>query len=366
MPAEVAPNTEIPEKPAAVAAPEGAAPTTPDKPAVPGEAISKEGVAAPKTALEAAQRVMAKGANAAPEAKPQDGTQPPPAPAPKAGEVDEDDSALPFKDHPSWKAMREKARGLSSQNRILTVAKEKNEVAIRDLEPKAKAHDGLLGYFSENNLGQEDVSAGLQIMAAIRNDPRRAYDMLRPVMDRLEATVGAKLPADLQGKVDSGLLDPAIAAELAKARAGEGLEKQRRAEAEARAARDREAREVEERKRSEDEVLDVVVSALNDAEAEWAKGRTGRGKIEAVPERCRSGNGWGEAAAKRRRGEATLPRCRRRRQTARGLIHASSEGQGWQSASGRRVRKPRDRAENRARSRQDGARRDEALGRDPP
>jgi hypothetical protein len=280
MPAEVAPNTEIPEKPAAVAAPEGAAPTTPDKPAVPGEAISKEGVAAPKTALEAAQRVMAKGANAAPEAKPQDGTQPPPTVTPKAGEVDEDDSALPFKDHPSWKAMREKARGLSSQNRILTVAKEKNEAAIRDLEPKAKAHDGLLGYFSENNLGQEDVSAGLQIMAAIRNDPRRAYDMLRPVMDRLEATVGAKLPADLQGKVDSGLLDPAIAAELAKARAGEGLEKQRRAEAEARAARDREAREVEERKRSEDEVLDVVVSALNDAEAEWAKGEPDAAKLK--------------------------------------------------------------------------------------
>lgn len=232
-----------------------------------GEAKKGED-AAPKTALEAAQRVMAK------EAKPastEDKSQGKPAAdaaatdkgaAKPEGEaaVEAEDAKLPFKDHPRWKQ-------LSSEVRILRVAKEKNEDAIKQLEPKAKTYDDLSNYLRTNNLGREDFESGINIMTAIRNDPAKGYELLRPVMERLEALVGVRLPADLQAKVDAGTVDADTARELAKTRGRVEIESNARETLE-----QRQAREATEREQGTvNQQMTAVTNELNAWDSEWGK-----------------------------------------------------------------------------------------------
>ena len=217
--------------------------------------------AAPKTALEAAKAVMAKGAkDAADEAKPQTG-EPPTAKTEKKVDVEFDDPSLPFKDHPSWKKW-------SSEHRILKVAKEKNEQAIAQMEPRVKAHDALLNFFDTNGLKQEDVAQGLSIMAAVRNDPARAYELLAPIVEGLRVAVGEAIPPDIQQRIEAGLIDEASGRELAKQRAAADLAKQESARYAERQQREREERDRGEQERGVSE----IEKSLNAWHEDW-KGR---------------------------------------------------------------------------------------------
>lgn len=269
MPAESAHQEDQTETSAAAAAQATPAPEekqaapAPDKapPEKAPEGESKEGEsAAPKTALDAAKRVMAKEQKAGSEAKPQEGEQPKPQAETDKSKAEDDDANLPFKDHPRWKKM-------SSENRILQVAKEKNEEAIKALQPKAKGYDDLTGYLRENNLGKEDFSNLLAIGVAVRNNPMEAYRMLKPVMEQLEGLVGERLPPDLQAKVDSGVIDAETARELARTRSAEHLAKSRAETVEKAAQREREEREV----RDQEAQQNVVVQTLNAWDDEWVK-----------------------------------------------------------------------------------------------
>lgn len=165
----------------------------------------------PKTALEAAERVMATEAKGvSPPSKPQDGKPQEAKPPldPKAAE----DARLPFANHPRWKEV-------TSENRILRVAKEKNETAIKELEPKAQTYDDLTGFVRDSGLSKDDFAAMLSIGAAIRNDPFQAYEMLKPIMARIESMVGERLPQDLQTAVDNQSMTPEAASAIARSRA---------------------------------------------------------------------------------------------------------------------------------------------------
>lgn len=265
MPAEVTQNTETID-PAATATGEQANDTsTVDKAAPGGEQAPPEGGekvgehAEPKTALEAAKRVMAKGSKQDSDTKPQAETQPTTKTDEKASK-EVDDDKLPFKDHPRWREM-------SSENRILKVAKEKNEEAIKSLEPKARTLDDLSTFLSNNSLGKEDFASALSIMQAIRNDPSKALELLQPIVGELEGLVGVRLSPDLQAKVDSGELNAQHALEISRARGGERLARSR-----AESIEQRQQREADDRRRGDEEAqLNVVVDTINAAEAEWAK-----------------------------------------------------------------------------------------------
>lgn len=266
MTAEITPNTPpdttIKDSAAVATSALAATPDVASAAAKPVEGEKKGEDAAPKTALEAAKRVMAKEAKPASEAKPQDGTQAPAevADADKAKPTDTefDDPALPFKDHPAYKKW-------ASEHRILKVAKEKNEKAIADMEPRVKAHDDLLGYFTSNNLNQQDVASGLSIMSAVRNDPARAYELLTPIYENLKAMVGVTLPQDIQARVESGALDAESAQELARSRAAAGLERQR-----ATSMAERGERERQDRTRADQEAqTGTIAEALNTWGREW-------------------------------------------------------------------------------------------------
>lgn len=238
------------------------APDASTQTAAPDKAAGEGEPTPPKSALEAAQRVMVKEAK--PAAAPQQTeTDKPATDAAKPDGKDvaaEDDSNLPFKEHPKWKLM-------SSENRTLKVAKTKNEEAIKALEPKAKTLDELTVYLRDNNLAKDDFQQALTIMAAIRNDPEAAYKQLRGVMDKLELVVGVRLPEDLETRVAAGALDQEAARELAQSRSRAALAQSRAETLEQRRAQDEEARTQSE---SEGQ-LKSVVDSLNSWDSEWVK-----------------------------------------------------------------------------------------------
>lgn len=279
MPAEVTQNEEVIDKSTTDAANADTS-TTQDADKAKDEGAPKgeeqEGEqAAPKTALEAAKRVMAKEEKDAsdkshegPKGTTEDGK--PAAEKPKAEEhAADDDKDVPasVKNHPSY-------RKVASENRILKVAKEKNETAIRDLEAKAKEYEpklkivaDLTTFIKTSNLSSEDFQSGLQIMRAIRNDPEAAYKMLKPVYEQLESMIGVTLPADIAGEVEAGTITRERAQELARARAAASLATSRARDVEARTAQDAEERA----RQAEEAEIRVVTDTLNAVEAEWEK-----------------------------------------------------------------------------------------------
>lgn len=214
----------------------------------------------PKNALEAAERVMAQRAGASPASdKPQDGK--PQDQKAIAGAKDQPaDAALPFKDHPRWKEV-------TSENRMLRVAREKNETAIKELEPKAKGYDDLRGYLSENNLRHDDFAAMLAIGAAIRNDPMEAVRLLQPIWERLQQMVGEVLPDDLKQAVAAGQMTEEAARIASRARAEAAVATGRLKDVERRTAESRDQQERE----AEDRRVDGVARQISDYVDTWAE-----------------------------------------------------------------------------------------------
>lgn len=275
--ADGAQSEDLKDKPDASAAPAGTdtpAEKQPDATAAPADGApkgdEKQGAdATPKTALEAAKAVIAKGAKDAAANTPQDGEQPPAKAAadkPKEGEAkqpgDEEEPNVPanVKNHPAY---REKA----SKVRILEVAKAKNEQAIKDLEPKAKVYEDLNLFIKESHLSSEDFKQGLTIMRALNTDPHAAYELLKPVMANLESMIGVVLPKDLENDVEAGTMSRERAQELARARADAALAHKRAQTVETRVAQDA----AERAKGEEERALQDVVGALDAVEAEWLK-----------------------------------------------------------------------------------------------
>lgn len=271
MPAEVT-QDDVKDKPDA-AAPGGEA--APDKPAgdpADGAAPDKGGEegkgesAAPKNALEAAQRVMAKEGKVASD-NPQDQKQPDAKVGDdklKDGESkpgDEDaDVPANVKSHPKYRQLSEDLKVERRANRI-------NKDAIAKLEPHAKVGENLSQFINSYGFTQDEFAQGLAIMAATKNDPRKAFELLSPIVEGLRSRVGLVLPDDLQRDVEAGTITPERAQELSRARASSTLDRERAAATEARLQR-----EAEERARGdEDRAFATITQALDATETEWLR-----------------------------------------------------------------------------------------------
>jgi hypothetical protein len=215
----------------------------------------------PKTALEAVERSLAKEAakkEASPtSAKPTEGEADPKA---KATDAAQPDDQLPFAKHPRWQEVLK-------ERDTYRVAAEKNQTVIEDLTPKAKHFEELSTWLNSNNLQQDDFASALSIAQAVRNDPAKAYEMLRPVMEQLETLVGERLPADLQKAIADGHMTEEAARLTAKARGEATIANSRLETFEQQRAREAEQRRTQDSQNTEN----VVVTALNTWESEWAK-----------------------------------------------------------------------------------------------
>jgi hypothetical protein len=119
----------------------------------------------------------------------------------KAKSDDEEDD-VPFHNHPRWKKLLEERNNLT--------------------EPAAQ-YEQIQGFMQANDLSGEEVAEGYEIMALLkRNDPdsiQKALEWFEPRVDFLREQAGVTIPADIQDKLDSGLIDEDVAEELSRNRA---------------------------------------------------------------------------------------------------------------------------------------------------
>lgn len=126
---------------------------------------------------------------------------------------------------------------------------------IAETEPKAKQFDSIVRFVEDAGLTKDEVNKGFDVMSSLKNDPFRAHELLRPIMDQLEQIVGMRLPEDLQNAVQLGQITEAHARELASNRSKASVTQhqlQRRDE------RDRKTKQDQDFQASVDEVSGAV------------------------------------------------------------------------------------------------------------
>jgi hypothetical protein len=103
------------------------------------------------------------------------------------------------------------------------------------------------------------VDKGFEVMAAMKNDPAKAWSLIQPIITQLKGLVGeGDLPADLAEKVRLGYVDEATARELARQRATNTQNERRFTE-------DQQRREEDERRQQ----IDTMVTTARDTANEW-------------------------------------------------------------------------------------------------
>lgn len=110
-----------------------------------------------------------------------------------------------FAKHPAWQ------RIMRERDEARTEAAKTKELA--------KAQDSLYDYCRQNHITEQQFKEGLNIISLVNTNPEKAYELLQPTIQQLEAHLGVRLPEDIQKKVSEGLLDPETGKELARLRA---------------------------------------------------------------------------------------------------------------------------------------------------
>lgn len=205
-------------------------------------------------AVKAAIEPKTEEAPQAEEAKPEEKAEETEA---KAEEPEADDSKLPFHTHPRFKQ-------LTTQRREFKERAEKAEQQLADLEPvKADAghYQSIVTYMRDQNLTSPEVNEGFQIMAALKNDPLKALELLRPHYHNLQLFAGEILPDDLAAKAENGDVEEALARETARLRHAAEFERQKR-----------EQMEQDQRQHHQHHLQQQATTGMMQAVAQWEAG----------------------------------------------------------------------------------------------
>lgn len=198
------------DQPVTEAAPAAEAAPAPD--AKPAESSAADATDANKRSLADVVRdvVEPKAASEAPSTtegeqggKPEAETE---AGKPGDGKAEDDDSKLPFHTHP----------------RFQELIQERNE-----LRPQAAQLRQITNFMEFHGLAPDEIGEGFEVMALLKSGQpdqlRKALEWFEPRVQQLRESLGVVLPADLQERVDGGLLDEETAKELAEQRATNAL-----------------------------------------------------------------------------------------------------------------------------------------------
>lgn len=111
---------------------------------------------------------------------------------------DEDYSDAPFHKHPRFQHLMRR---------------------MKTYKVDAERYQNVQGFLDKNGIAPEEAAEGFTIMAAMRQDPVKAWEMLKPHVQLLLQAAGEVLPEDLSKRVQDGELTVEAARELAKANA---------------------------------------------------------------------------------------------------------------------------------------------------
>lgn len=119
-------------------------------------------------------------------------------------------------------AEEEWAKTLSknSQNRFRTLNDSNKALnqELSSLKEKAQRFDGYEQAVQKNQLSDEDVNSGFEIMGLLRSNPEQALKQLTPIIRGLLDYVGYTLPDELKADVEAGALTQDRAREIAASR----------------------------------------------------------------------------------------------------------------------------------------------------
>lgn len=134
-----------------------------------------------------------------------------------------------------------------TQRRIEKLARQNTDLTTRnaELEPKAQALDAFHQITKNANLNKEDVNTIFHIGGLMKNDPVKAWEVLKPIVAQLQVIVGEVLPKDLKDQVTGGKITPEAAQELSRLRAERGVNTTNQQQNAEREKRDRNARAAE-------------------------------------------------------------------------------------------------------------------------
>jgi hypothetical protein len=119
-------------------------------------------------------------------------------------DADAEDAKLPFHKHPRFQQVIQERTAFKRE--------------LDSMKPDADEWRAVRSFMDGNSLNPQEVAKGFEIMAAMKNDPIRAKEMLSFYWGKLEEFSGSRLPNDLKQKVDEGEVTDEVASELARRR----------------------------------------------------------------------------------------------------------------------------------------------------
>lgn len=123
----------------------------------------------------------------------------------KGEEKKDEDSKLPFHDHPRWKEV------LGQRNEY--------EQQVQRLKPLAEQQQSIVDYCTKSGVSGEEFQQALEIAALLKSDPQGALEKLTPIVTGLKVLGGESLPKDLEEEfvqIQTELADGTISEATAK------------------------------------------------------------------------------------------------------------------------------------------------------
>lgn len=154
------------------------------------------------------------------------------APEPQAEGADQDtktEPETPLADDGELSPEEKKALSAKTKERIEKLVRDGKQLRseAERLAPKAAEFDKIDTAIRGAGLSYPEVADLLQIGVALKNDPQHFLALALPVVARVQEMVGAVLPSDLQERVRLGHISQEDAGRLARAEAGERLQRSR-------------------------------------------------------------------------------------------------------------------------------------------
>jgi hypothetical protein len=145
----------------------------------------------------------------------------------------------------------------NAQRRIRQLVDVKNtlQAEVDALKPQAQSLEQITSFMDASDLAPAEVKQGFEIMALMKNEPRKALEVLAPLVQELARIAGYTVPEDMQEKVRQGYVSEADARRIAQAEAETKFVRER-------TERDQQrARETQERQAAQARIGDVVKAA---------------------------------------------------------------------------------------------------------
>lgn len=213
--ADKSPAVDAPATDQPAASPETSKPEDGKKDANPAASSPAEGAkeAAPKPTLADVVKsaVEGKGAQGSPPDPAKDGKDKPDPAAAAAPEKDkdgkpkQDDSKLPFHNHPRFQEMKTQNSELRQQ--------------VQTLTPDAEQFRKIDTFMRENQLTPDEVGELFIVGAMAKNGDARCLQKIDEFRNRVALAIGEAMPDDIKAKVESGEVSEAAGKQMAKDRA---------------------------------------------------------------------------------------------------------------------------------------------------